>query len=84
MLARPRRESPTEQLPEDVVGRLHRGDAAEIMADWPDACIDLIVTSPPYWTAVKYGGARDRSRRRSGAGCCQRAISPFEGCGALE
>ena len=27
------------------------------MQDWPDACIDLIITSPPYWTAVAYDDA---------------------------
>jgi DNA modification methylase len=25
------------------------GDAAKIMSAWPDACVDLITTSPPYW-----------------------------------
>lgn len=24
------------------------------MADWPDESVDLVVTSPPYWTAVAY------------------------------
>ena len=35
-------------------GRLICGHAALVMADWPEACIDLIVTSPPYWNAVAY------------------------------
>jgi DNA modification methylase len=30
------------------------GDAASVMAQMPDASIDLVVTSPPYWTAVTY------------------------------
>ena len=25
------------------------GHAAQVMSTWPDKCIDLIVTSPPYW-----------------------------------
>ena len=32
------------------------GDNAEVMATWPDACIDLVVTSPPYDDLRKYGG----------------------------
>src|SRR5688572_83622 len=38
------------------VNRLHRGDSAEVMARFPDSCIDLVITSPPYWTAVAYDG----------------------------
>jgi DNA modification methylase len=29
------------------------------MADLPDGSIDLIITSPPYWTAVEYEGGKD-------------------------
>lgn len=36
------------------VNKIHQGDAAAVMARLPPASIDLIVTSPPYWTAVKY------------------------------
>jgi site-specific DNA-methyltransferase (adenine-specific) len=32
------------------------GDNATIMATWPAACIDLVVTSPPYDGLRKYGG----------------------------
>ncbi|HEY1932630.1 MAG TPA: site-specific DNA-methyltransferase [Acetobacteraceae bacterium] len=39
-----------------LAGRLFCGHAAEVMGAWPDGCIDLIVTSPPYWTAVAYEG----------------------------
>lgn len=41
---------------ESYVNKLHAGDAAEIMAQWPDGCIDMVITSPPYWTAVEYDG----------------------------
>jgi len=34
--------------------RLICGHAAAVMGDWPEGCIDLIVTSPPYWNAVAY------------------------------
>ncbi len=34
------------------------GHAAELMADLPSGSIDLIITSPPYWTAVEYDGGK--------------------------
>jgi DNA modification methylase len=36
--------------------RLIVGHAASVMASLPDGCVDLIITSPPYWTAVEYEG----------------------------
>jgi DNA modification methylase len=39
---------------EDVVDRLLVGHAADVLSKFPPNCIDLVVTSPPYWTAVKY------------------------------
>jgi hypothetical protein len=39
---------------ERVVDRLFTGHAAQVMATFPDRCIDLVVTSCPYWTAVEY------------------------------
>lgn len=50
---KPQRES-TDAA--EITGRLHHGDAAQVMADWPDGCVDLVITSPPYWTAVQYDG----------------------------
>jgi modification methylase len=38
----------------DIVDRLFTGHAAKVMREFPDGCVDLIVTSPPYWTAVEY------------------------------
>lgn len=37
-----------------MIDRLITGHAAAVMAGLPDGCVDLIVTSPPYWTAVEY------------------------------
>jgi modification methylase len=39
-----------------ITNRLFHGDAAEVMQKFPAGAIDLIVTSPPYWTAVEYDG----------------------------
>jgi modification methylase len=44
--------------PAGVANRLFTGHAAQVLARFPDGCIDLVVTSPPYWTAVEYGGGR--------------------------
>jgi len=41
---------------EKYMGRLMVGHAAGVMAEMPEASIDLVVTSPPYWTAVEYEG----------------------------
>jgi DNA modification methylase len=41
---------------DDYVNQLHAGEAAEIMSRWPTGSVDLVVTSPPYWTAVEYEG----------------------------
>jgi DNA modification methylase len=38
--------------------RLLHGDAADVMKEFPDGSVDLIVTSPPYWTAVEYEDGR--------------------------
>jgi DNA modification methylase len=40
--------------PADIVDRLFTGHAARVMESFPKASVDLIVTSPPYWTAVEY------------------------------
>lgn len=41
-------------LPADLVDRVIAGHAAEVLAAFPPGSIDLVVTSPPYWTAVEY------------------------------
>jgi modification methylase len=38
----------------EIVDRLFTGHAAEVLSNFQDASIDLVVTSPPYWTAVQY------------------------------
>jgi hypothetical protein len=37
-----------------IVNKLLVGHAATVMTAMPAGSIDLIVTSPPYWTAVTY------------------------------
>jgi modification methylase len=38
----------------EIVDRLFTGHAADVLSQFPDGCIDLVITSPPYWTAVEY------------------------------
>jgi DNA modification methylase len=38
---------------------LHHGDCVDVMGTFPDACIDLTVTSPPYDNLRTYNGAAD-------------------------
>jgi DNA modification methylase len=45
----------------DIVDRLFIGHAAQVLAAFPDGVIDLVVTSPPYWTAVAYRKAGNAS-----------------------
>jgi site-specific DNA-methyltransferase (cytosine-N4-specific) len=37
---------------------LYAGDALEVLADMPDASVDCVVTSPPYWGLRDYGTGR--------------------------
>ncbi|MEX2356655.1 MAG: site-specific DNA-methyltransferase [Thermaerobacterales bacterium] len=44
-----------DRWPHRHVNRIIQGDALQILQGIPDACIALIVTSPPYWNVVDYG-----------------------------
>ncbi len=35
------------------------GDCLQVMKDWPDNCVDLVLTDPPYKVSQKYGGGVD-------------------------
>lgn len=48
------RESGSHLTQLEFTDRLFTGHAAEVIAQIPDNCIDLVITSPPYWTAVSY------------------------------
>jgi DNA modification methylase len=45
--------------PAEIVDRLLTGHAADVLSRFPDGCIDLVVTSPPYWNAVEYDQGRN-------------------------
>ncbi len=46
-------------MPTEIVNRLFTGHAAQVLACFPAGCIDLVITSPPYWTAVGYDEAEN-------------------------
>lgn len=37
------------------VNNIYTGEAKEVMKSWPDECVDMCVTSPPYWGLRDYG-----------------------------
>ena len=34
--------------------KIYQGDCREIMRQWDDECIDMVITSPPYWNSRQY------------------------------
>ena len=38
-----------------MITGLHIGDCEKVLESWPDECVDLAVTSPPYWGMRDYG-----------------------------
>jgi site-specific DNA-methyltransferase (adenine-specific) len=55
--------------------RLYLGDAAEVLGSWPDACVDAVVTSPPYADQRTYGNGR-RVTATKNASRKQRSAAP--------
>lgn len=39
----------------DYIGKVTCGDCLELMKDFPDKCVDAMITSPPYWGLRDYG-----------------------------
>jgi len=48
-------EDSTATLCSRLLDTVITGDNCEVMRQWPDACIDLVVTSPPYDDLREYG-----------------------------
>jgi DNA modification methylase len=42
----------------EAIDKIHRAEASEFLTALPDRCIDLIVTSPPYWEPHAYGSSK--------------------------
>jgi len=50
-----RTRAPLRPFLEDVDFRLYVGDVRAVLAELPDASVDCVVTSPPYWNLRDYG-----------------------------
>jgi len=35
--------------------KIYTGDCLEVMRSWPDGCVHMVMTSPPYWGLRDYG-----------------------------
>ena len=46
----------------DDSGMVICGDCLDVMKDWPDKCVNLVVTSPPYNKTGYRGGNEDKSK----------------------
>lgn len=67
-ICRPRNGVARVQRPELRID-LHRGDCLEVLRRLPDACLDVVITSPPYLSIVDYGGGTWEGGRK---GCDHR------------
>ena len=48
-----------EAFEKEFVGKIICGDCLDVMKDWPDGCVDLVLFSPPYNVAKEYAGFDD-------------------------
>lgn len=44
---------------ENIVGKVINGNCIEVMKDFPESCVDLICTSPPYGVNIQYDTHND-------------------------
>ena len=40
---------------QEIVNTVFVGDSRDVLKDYPDKCVDLCITSPPYWGLRDYG-----------------------------
>ena len=57
--SRTRQEIPETWMRNMELNKIYQGDCLEIMNQWPDRCVDLIITSPPYNLKKQYSGYND-------------------------
>ena len=51
-----------EEFEDKYVNKIHCADCLEILKDFPDSCVDLVITSPPYKTGGKSLGYHPNSK----------------------
>ncbi len=47
---------------QDLINTIICGDCLDVMRDWPDDCVDLVVTSPPYNIGKGYATHKDKMK----------------------
>jgi DNA modification methylase len=64
-----------------VTKRIVHGDALDVLQTWPDAWVDCMVTSPPYWRQRDYRGIRGQiGQEPTPAEYVQRLTAIFREC----
>ena len=53
-----------EEFEKEFVGKIICGDCLEIMKDFPDGCVDLVLTDPPYGIDGGRGGNSKRGKAK--------------------
>lgn len=71
----------TDEFENRFVNKVICGDCLEVMKDWPDGCVDLMLTDPPYGINVNkmvlgLGGGIWRKIDRRGGTWDQKSMSP--------
>jgi len=56
------------EFEEKYVNKIVCSDCLEVMKNWPDNCVDLVLTDPPYKVSQKYGGGVDADNLANVAG----------------
>ena len=46
-------------IPNDFENKIICGDSIEVLKQMPDQCIDLVITSIPYYQQIEYGNEED-------------------------
>jgi len=49
------------------MNKIYCGDALAVMKGWPAGCVDMVVTSPPYWGLRSYNWGGDKAHRHKWA-----------------
>lgn len=44
---------------DELINTIICGDCLEVMRDWPDSCVDLVLTDPPYNVGINYQNSLD-------------------------
>jgi DNA modification methylase len=62
-----------------LAGEIRQGDAFDLIEDLPDASVDLILSSPPYWGLRSYGLPTDDQvlERWKSSGCSPQRVPPY-------